>query len=230
MIEKYNYEVNINDLVFRRAKKGDNYKELARLIYQTDEYIYPYWFNNNIEECEEFFKNKFDEEGFIFNYDNMYIAYNKKRKKILGLIIALDKSVNLNYDYSKIESINERYKITINQYIKEIIKKAKMTNSLYIMNFTVLDGYRGKRIGTKLLGYFLSQMELAGHNSYSLDCPLHDLRAKNLCHSLGFKEVMVTIRFDGTNHSNVEAVTFLRHKGNYLPEEFQQKQNYNDLY
>ena len=111
MIEKYNYEVNINDLVFRRAKKGDNYKELARLIYQTDEYIYPYWFNNNIEECEEFFKNKFDEEGFIFNYDNMYIAYNKKRKKILGLIIALDKSVNLNYDYSKIESINERYKI-----------------------------------------------------------------------------------------------------------------------
>ena len=175
MIEKYNYEVNINDLVFRRAKKGDNYKELARLIYQTDEYIYPYWFNNNIEECEEFFKNKFDEEGFIFNYDNMYIAYNKKRKKILGLIIALDKSVNLNYDYSKIESINERYKITINQYIKEIIKKAKMTNSLYIMNFTVLDGYRGKRIGTKLLGYFLSQMELAGHKSYSLDCSLHNL-------------------------------------------------------
>ena len=34
----------------RKAEKNDNFEDIGELIYLTDPYIYPYWFNNNIEE------------------------------------------------------------------------------------------------------------------------------------------------------------------------------------
>lgn len=64
-------------------------------------------------------------------------------------------------------------------------------------------------------------MEVVGYDTFALDCLLHNLRAKNLYHSMGFKEMKEIVGFDGTDHSNVEVVSFLRKKGNYYPEEFQ---------
>ena len=64
-------------------------------------------------------------------------------------------------------------------------------------------------------------MENAGWEEFALDCLLHNLRAKNLYHSFGFKEMKEIVGFDGTDHSTVEVVSFLRKKGDYLPYEFQ---------
>ena len=64
-------------------------------------------------------------------------------------------------------------------------------------------------------------MEVVGYDAFALDCLLNNLRAKNLYHSMGFKEMKEIVGFDGTDHSNVEVVSFLRKKGNYYPEEFQ---------
>ena len=72
---------------------------------------------------------------------------------------------------------------------------------------------RGKRIGTKLLGYFISQMEQAGFENFALDCLLHNLPAKNLYHGLGFKE-MKLIKGFSKDESIVDVVSFLRKKGN----------------
>ena len=47
-LEHYN-----NEIVFLAEdvdKINDNFEEIAELIYQTNPYIYPYWFNNNINE------------------------------------------------------------------------------------------------------------------------------------------------------------------------------------
>ena len=218
---KLSYEVNLNDLVLRRAKNTDNFDAIAKLIYQTDPYIYPYWFNNSLEAGRKFLVDHITKPGFIFNYNNIYIAHDKKNNIILGAIVALDKSVNLDFDYTDAKAINSRYAKTITEYIEGVIKEVKALDNLYIMNCTVLDGYRGKKIGTRLLGYFLAQMEeIAGFKVCSLDCLLHNLCAKNLYHSMGFKEVEEITGFNGVDDS-VEAVRFLRHKGNYLPTEFQ---------
>lgn len=80
-----------------------------------------------------------------------------------------------------------------------------------------------KKIGTKLLGYFIKQMEKAGYNQFALDCLLHNLCVKNLYHGFMFKEMKEVIGYDGTDHSKVEAVSMLRKKGAYLLEEFKQK-------
>lgn len=55
-------------------------------------------------------------------------------------------------------------------------------------------------------------MEVVGYDTFALDCLLHNLRAKNLYHSMGFKEMKEIVGFDGTDHSNVEVVSFLRKK------------------
>lgn len=223
---KNSYEVNLEDVVFRRAKETDNMREIATLIYQTDPYIYPFWFNNNIKEAEDFLEDKLRIPGFVFNYDNIYVAYDKLSQKIVGIIVAIDPSVNLDFDYKPYEEINHKYEFTINNYIKECIKEVKENDFLYIMNCAVLEECRGRRIGTNLIGHFIGHMEKAGFENYQLDCLLHNLRAKNLYHSMGFKEVKEIVGFDGTNNSKVEVVTFKRHKGNYLPEEFQKEEKY----
>ena len=53
-----------------------------------------------------------------------------------------------------------------------------------------------------------------------MDCLLHNLRAKNLYHKLGFIEIAEVVGFDGSDNSKVEVVSMLRKKGDYLPEEF----------
>ena len=54
------------DLVsFRRAGFRDNFTEIAQLLYQTDPYIYPYWFEEE-QKCIDFLK----EEGvWVFGAD-----------------------------------------------------------------------------------------------------------------------------------------------------------------
>ena len=203
--------------------------EIATLIYQTDPYIYPYWFENSVDKAIEFLSDKILMPGFIFNYDNIYVAEDKKSNKIIGLVVALDPSVNLKFDYTPYIRINENHKKSIEEYIYECINAVINNDAMYIMNCAVLEECRGRRIGTKLLGHFISNMEKAGFENYRLDCLLHNLRAKNLYHSLGFKEMEEVKGFTGYVDGTVDVVVFKRHKGDYLPDEFQKQENYTGL-
>ena len=219
MINSYQIE---NDLIyFRRATKEDNMREIAELIYDTDPYIYSFWFNNNKERCIEFLNEEMKKEGFIFNYNNLYIAYDKTLYKIVGILCAIDKSVNLEYRYEELQKVNDNYKITVAQYIMPIIDEVKSydNETIYIPNVCIDKSLRGRKIGTKLLGYYIKQMEKEGFNKFALDCLLHNLPAKNLYHSLGFREMKLINGFDGKG-GKVDVVSFLRKKGAYLPEEF----------
>lgn len=218
---KNSFLVENEMIYFRRATKEDNMEEIAELIYDTDPYIYPYWFQKDKEKCLEFFKNEILKEGFIFNYNNLYVAYDSTADKIVGVICAIDKSVNLEYDYKTLENVNDNYKTTIEKYIKPILDEVEELDdkTIYIPNVCIDNNLRGKKIGSRLLGYYISQMEKAGFEKFALDCLLHNLPAKNLYHSLGFKEMKLMNGFTGDD-SNVDVVCFFRKKGAYLPEEF----------
>ena len=128
---KNSYEVNLEDVLFRRAKETDNMRDIATLIYQTDPYIYPFWFNNDVEKAKDFLEDKIKMPGFVFNYDNIYVAYDKKTDKIVGIIVAIDPSLNLEFDYKPYEEINSNYEFTINNYIKGCIEEVKKGDFLY---------------------------------------------------------------------------------------------------
>jgi len=219
---KNSYLVEKDLIYFRRANKDDNMEQIAELIYDTDPYIYPYWFENNKEKCIKFMKSEMLKDGFIFNYNNFYVAYDSTINKIVGVICAIDKSVDLVYDYDRLCEFNDYYRITIEKYIKPILNEVSEfdDNTIYIPNVCIDKNLRGKKIGTKLMGYFISQMEKSGFNKFALDCLLHNLPAKNLYHSMGFKEMKLIDGFSGNENKVVEVVCFFRKKGNYLPEEF----------
>lgn len=218
---KNSFIVKNEEIEFRRATKDDDFFEIAELIYKTDEYIYPFWFDNNIENAKNMLNDLIGIEGFIFNYNNLYIAYDKSTNHIVGILCGLDRTENFEYDYSELENINKNCDFTVKKYLKALVAEAKENDFLYISNLCIDKEYRGKKIGTKLLGYFLTQMEKTGYDEFALDCLLHNLRAKNLYHSFGFKEMKEIVGFDGTDESKVEVVSMLRKKGDYLPKEFE---------
>ena len=226
-VSKKSYEIKFDDIVLRRAKNDDNMGDIARLIYQTDPYIYPFWFQNSEEEAVRVLVPLIQEPGFIFYYENFYVAYDRELNKILGIVSAIDPTTNLEYDYSVLENINQRYDFTINNYLKLLIDEVKEKKYMYLVNVSVDVHYRSRRIGSRLLKYFIEQMHEAGFDEIGFDCLMHNLRAKNLYHSLGFKEVSEGIGFDGTEHSTVEIVFFKKKSTPYTAKDFQMLPNSN---
>ncbi len=220
-MEKKSYEVCLEDIVCRRARKEDNMEDIAKLIYQTDPYIYPFWFNNNLDEAIKVLSEKVKEPGFIYNYENCYVAYDISNQKIVGLVCAIDPTTDLNYDYSELTKVNANYKFTIDNYVKAIIDEVIEHKYMYLVNVCVDVDYRSNRIGSRMLSYFIEQMHTAGFDEIGFDCLMHNLRAKNLYHSLGFKEVSEGFGFDGTEYSTVEIVFFKKKSTAYTQKDFQ---------
>ena len=226
-MSKKSYEVKFEDIVLRRARNDDNMEDIARLIYQTDPYIYPYWFQNDEEEAIRVLVPLIQEPGFIFYYENFYVAYDRELNKILGVVSAIDPTTNLEYDYSNLESINHQYDFTVKNYLKVLIDEVKEKKYMYLVNVSVDVHYRSRKIGSRLLKYFIEQMHEAGFDEIGFDCLMHNLRAKNLYHSLGFKEVSEGFGFDGTEHSTVEIVFFKKKSTPYTAKDFQMLPNSN---
>ncbi len=226
MDEKKSYEIDLEDIVLRRARSTDNMEEIAMLIYQTDPYIYPYWFNDDIDEAIDYLVPRIQKPGYIYYYENCYVAYEAEQNRIVGLICAIDQTTDLEYDYTDDELINSRYNFTIKNYFKEIIHEVQENKYMYILNVCIDGRYRSNKIGSRLLRYFIEQMHEAGFDDIELDCLMHNLRAKNLFHSLGFIEVAEGIGFDGTENSTVEVVFFKKKSTPYTAKDFQQLPSY----
>ena len=226
-MSKKSYKVDFEDIVLRRATIDDDLKEIAKLIYETDPYIYPFWFNNNIDEAIEVLIPRMKEPGFIFYYENFYVAYSKELEKIVGICGAIDPTTNLDYDYTNLININDNYKFTVENYLKVLIDEVEEKKYMYLTNICIDTNLRSKKIGKRLLKYFIEQMHEEGFDEIGFDCLMHNLRAKNLYHSLGFKEVYEGFGFDGTDHSTVEIVFFKKKSTPYTAKDFQMLPNTN---
>ena len=230
---KKDYKVGFEDIILRRAKKDDNMEEIAKLLYDTDPYIYPFWFNDDINEAVKVLVREMQKPGFIYHYENCYVAYDFEKNKIVGVVCAIDPTTDLDYDYSKLKSVNDHYKFTIEHYVEEIIEEVQKKKYMYLVNVSVDVEYRSNNIGKRMLTYFIEQMHEAGFDEIGFDCLMHNLPAKNLYHSLGFKEVSEGFGFDGTDHSTVEIVFFKKKSSAYTQKDFQMLPDYdvkkNDL-
>lgn len=221
MEEKKDYLLTYDEIDLRRAKRTDNLEEIAKLIYQTDPYIYPFWFKNGVEEAQEVLPKYIVQPGFIYNYENMYVAHDKTNGHIVGLVCAIDYTTNFDFDYTELASISPEYAFIVKNYIKVLIDEVLENKSMYIVICCVDKEFRSKRIGTVMLGNFVKLMEKAGYDTIEFDCLLHNVRAKNLYHSLGFKEMYTGIGFNGTEKpTEPEIVFFKRKTGDSLLGEF----------
>lgn len=218
-IIKDNYQVDDGKIIYRRANMYDNFIEIAELIYKSDPYIYPYWFDDDIRSGVRALSEMVATERTIFYFQNCYVAFDKESNQIVGVICAIDKTVDLNYNYDALQDIDEKYHYTIGSYIFDLIDQVEKDNFMSLLAICVNESYRNRRIATSMLGNFIRQMEAVGYKEFQTEVLLHNLRGKNLCHSLGFKEMNIFMGFDGNNPPQTEVVTFLR-KENYSLADF----------
>lgn len=172
---------------FRKANINDNLFEIAELLYNTDSYIYPYWFGN-LDNCLKSLPKLLVEEKFFFNINNLYILLDKSKKKIVGLICIVDNGVDLDYDYSKLLLVNERYKFTIENYVFGLIKEVKNSGFAYISNVCVHKEYRGKHLGNMMLNWLIDIYKKSIFKELSLDVVKGNEAAIKLYENVGFEQ------------------------------------------
>ena len=175
-------------IVIRRARDGDDLERIAELIYKTDAYIYPYWFES-VENCKNILPNFIKQDGFIFNLKNIDVAVKKDSNEILGIICSHKNSDNLDFDYSQLEQYNERYYFTINNYVKKVINEVKKADYAYISNVCVHENARGLGIAGKLIDHVKEKYKEQLLSEIQLDVIVNNDSAVNAYHKNNFNEV-----------------------------------------
>jgi len=173
------------ELEIRQATPQDNLEEIAALIYKTDEYIYPYWFES-LEKCQRELPPLMLEDNFFFNVNNFYIAIDKSTGQIVGATCIVDKNTKLDYDYTKLREVNERYKFTIDNYIKGLIEEVKDVEFAYISNVCVDENYRGQKIGNRMMSHVIEIYRQKKFQEMMLDLLAKNPGAIKLYQNLGF--------------------------------------------
>ena len=177
-----NNELNLD---IRKASLEDDLLRIAELLYKTDPYIYPYWFET-LDKCTEALSKLLQEDKFIFNIGNIYIAIDKEENEIAGLVCAIDTEAELDYDYTELKNRNERYKFTIENYVLPLIEEVKDAEYVYISNVCVHEEYRGKHVGNSLLKHIIEHYRENLTNTIVLDVIENNVNAVKLYEKLGF--------------------------------------------
>lgn len=186
--QKSSYTVADGEITFRRLQPTDNFRQVARLIYDTDTYIYGFLCKHQPRRAEWLFETALNWPGFIFYHENIYIAYHNTAQRIVGVLMALDQSSNLEYDYQQFANISSEAAVVNALYFQPNLDYVRTLDPdhMLIMDLCVAADYRKRHIGTRLLGYFMAQMHTQGFNHFELDCLSDNGAALQLYHRLGY--------------------------------------------
>ena len=138
----------------RFANESDDKKALARLIYYVDPFIYPYWFNNNLDEAEKTLVELLKDKNSIYYYKNCIIA--KEDDQIIGIFSFIPANFPKNKDYSKYD-INFSSHHAINYYIFDVIDNL-LPDDVCILGLFVEPKYRRKHVATKMFNFLFKNV------------------------------------------------------------------------
>lgn len=173
------------NMEFRKAQASDNLEIISKLLYYTDDYIYPYWFES-VEKCCKELTPLLTQDKFFFNINNIYIAIQDSN--ILGIVCITDKGTDLSYDYSELRKVNVRYEFTIDNYIMGLIEEVNNAEFAYISNVCVDPNYRDLHVGTFLLNNLIKEYKDKKFDEIVLDVLADNPRAIHLYEKMGFKK------------------------------------------
>ena len=193
--------MDLDQLIIRKPTPDDDLEKIAELLYNTDPYIYPYWFET-LEKCKKELPGLLLEDKFFFSLKNLYISIDKENGEIIGLVCIVDKNTKLDYDYSELKKKNERYAFTIENYVEELIKEVDNADFAYISNVCVDANYRGKHIGKTMLNEIINIYKKKLYDHIVLDVLADNPGAIKLYQNLGFKQF--TEIFSGFNDPSKE--------------------------
>lgn len=167
----------------RFANKNDDAKVLAKLIYETDVYIYPYWFDDKsfgIEQIAKLIKNP----DSIFYYENCVVA--EVDAEIIGVIMFYKNDGSYNCDYNDISSISFESAHVIHNYVLDLQNQIK-DNTYYVFAVRVEDGFLRQGVACKMFDFVFSSV--LKNSIIEIDVLKDNIPALNLYKKVGFKIV-----------------------------------------
>ena len=172
---------------------------IGKLIYYTDPYIYPDFFNNDISLAIKCAKELIYRDTV---YNHKFIKLGKINGKTAGFMVILDNFPENNYQEMKLAMLESLGYLTP-KFEQCMVGYFNTLNydweGLQIMSLAVLPEYRQKRVATKMLN------SLSSKNTYSLACVKDNTSARNLYHKCGFN-----YKYEYPGYTDVMCVELVR--------------------
>lgn len=201
-------------ITFRKVSSYDDLSQVAKLIYLTDPYIYPYW-SPDQDKFIEFITPWMSAKNFIFHYHNIYAATHNGR--IVGILIGFNNDSDFNFNYESMldtiddEDLRQRSKTIIDYFHDVVIQPCQELppNGILVNNLCVDPRYRNYGIGLDLLNHFIWHMHRQNYSLLTLDCLIDNQTARQMYAKAGFTEATHGVGFDGTYNPKIEIVNMV---------------------
>lgn len=170
------------DVFIRKLKDGDDLNQVAKLIYLTDPYVYPNWFDN-IDEGIRVIRQMIDLPT-LYNKENITVAATPDGF-IAGIIVS--KQSPFIEDITHIKKAFELANVTLDNRTDFVFdayysKMGAKEDGYYIANVAVDDNYRKRGIAVSMMNYILKNRD-----DCTLECVIANSGSWRLYQRLGFK-------------------------------------------
>lgn len=170
------------EVVIRKMDQNDDLDQVAKLIYLTDPYVYPSWFDS-MEDGIKVLRQMIDLPT-LYNRENITVAVTKDGF-VAGLAIAkqtpfVEKEgpIYKAFQLADVKADERTKKIFCDYYAKMGDKE----DGFYIANVTIDPDHRNKGIATALVSTLIDQ-----HHFCSLECVVANAVSLRLYQRLGFE-------------------------------------------
>lgn len=179
----------------RKLVQGDDLGTVSRLIYETDNYIFPHFFGDSKTSAKEILPYMI-ESNTLYNMDNIYVALIDD--KIVGITVVAKSPVKIDVGafFEAFENagamIDDNFERVLKEYFFPLENESE---GYYISNICIDEAYRGQGIGGEMLDSILPMLDYS--QDVYLDCLSDNQVALAMYKSHGFEELFGFSGFTG---------------------------------
>ncbi len=179
----------------RKLVQGDDLGTVSRLIYETDNYIFPHFFGDSKTSAKEILPYMI-QSNTLYNMDNIYVALVDD--KIIGIMVIARSPIKI--DVGAFFEAFENAGATIDDNFERVLKEyffplENESEGYYISNICIDEAYRGQGIGGEMLDSILPTLD-SSLDVY-LDCLEDNQIALSMYQNRGFEELFKFSGFTG---------------------------------
>lgn len=170
------------DITIRPLQNGDDLLQVAKLVYLTDPYIYPVWFDT-IEQGQKVISEMI-KLPTIYAKENITVAVTSDGF-IAGILVSCMTPFkeNIEHVYTAFKNAGEKYDERTPKIFNDYYAKmGNASDGYYLSNIAVEQSYRKRGIAASLIEYVLKDKEYA-----TLECVIANTGSWRLYQRLGFK-------------------------------------------
>ena len=177
------------DIQVRKLEKEDSLSQVSRLIYETDNFIFPHFFGHNVTLAKQILTCMIDKDT-IYNRENIYVALVDEQIVGISVIAPSPVSINLGAFFEAFEcagateEIDDAFQSVMKEYF---IPMESHPDGYYIACLCVDEQYRGKGIASAMIGQILASHY--GESDVYLDCLTDNQAAISVYESHGFERL-----------------------------------------